>query len=110
MNVVCIGLTMVMLIQTLSAQQSCDSLTGLKLPHSTITSSTMISEGPVAIAGSPGGSAAVIVPARCVVKGTTMPTKDSEIKFGSGYRLPAGTENSDKQGMADGPEQFPHSL
>jgi feruloyl esterase len=80
MNIVCIGLTMGMLIQTLSAQQSCESLTGLKLPHSTITSSTMISEGPVAIAGSPGGNT-VTVPARCVVKGTSRPTKDSEVKF-----------------------------
>src|SRR3984893_4585302 len=81
MNVVCIGLAMWTLIQTLSAQQSCDSLTGLKLPHSTITSSTMISEGPVAIAGCPGGTTTVTVPARCVVKGAARPTKDSEIKF-----------------------------
>src|SRR5207245_6189245 len=38
-------------VQTASAQQSCESLTGLKLPHTTITSSAMIPEGPFAVPG-----------------------------------------------------------
>src|SRR5882724_3263422 len=69
---------MMALVRTLSAQQPCESLTGLKLPHTTITSATVVAEGPV----SPGPNApAVNVPARCVVKGTARPTSDSEIQF-----------------------------
>ena len=52
-------------IQSLSAQQSCESLTSLHLPYTTITSSALLPEAP----------------ARCVVKGVARPTRDSEIKF-----------------------------
>jgi len=69
-------------VQTASAQQSCESLTGLKLPHTTITSSAMIPEGPFAVPGPLRANApTIIVPARCVVKGTARPTSDSEIQF-----------------------------
>ena len=66
--------------QTAAAQQSCESLTGLKLPYATITAAAMIPEGPLAT-----GAAIVtppqIVPARCEVSGVIRPTPDSEIKF-----------------------------
>ena len=66
------------------AQQSCESLTGLKLARTTITSSTIVSAGPFSASAAPGGAGnapAVTVPAHCEVKGVIRPTKDSEIKF-----------------------------
>jgi len=57
------------------ALMTCESLTGLQLPHTTITSSTMVAEGPFS------NTVAVTVPAHCEVKAVTRPTKDSEIKF-----------------------------
>ncbi|HWE51928.1 MAG TPA: tannase/feruloyl esterase family alpha/beta hydrolase [Bryobacteraceae bacterium] len=56
----------------LAAQQSCESLTGLTLPHTTITSAVTV---PAATAMS------MPVPAHCDVKATARPTRDSEIKF-----------------------------
>ena len=52
----------------LFAQQSCESLTNLKLSRTTVTAATMV-------------AAATTVPAHCEVKGTSRPTSDSEIKF-----------------------------
>jgi hypothetical protein len=51
--------------QTLSAQQECESLRSLELPHSTITSAVSVPEGPVW--GGPGGG--IVAPARCAVLG-----------------------------------------
>src|SRR6266581_3247822 len=56
-------------------QKPCESMTGLQLPHTTISSSTMVAEGPFS------DTVAVTVPAHCEVNGITRPTKDSEIKF-----------------------------
>ena len=50
------------------AQQSCESLTGLKLAHTSITSAASV-------------AAAAAIPAHCAVKATARPTSDSEIKF-----------------------------
>jgi len=73
------------LVPTASAdavQQSCESLTSLKLPHTTIVSATVVPEGPLAAGrGGPGAAAPLPVPARCVVKAVARPTSDSEIQF-----------------------------
>jgi len=64
------------------AQQTCDSLINLNLPHTTIASSTVVPEKPFN-ASRPGlpAMAPVMLPAHCEVKAVTKPTSDSEIKF-----------------------------
>jgi len=64
------------------AQQSCESLSTLKLSHTTITSSTVVPEKPFTATrpGTPPGPT-VTLPAHCEVKGVAKPTEDSEIKF-----------------------------
>jgi len=64
------------------AQQSCESLRSLNLPHTTITSSAIAPEKPFTAVrpGLPPGPA-VTLPAHCEVKGVAKPTSDSEIKF-----------------------------
>lgn len=73
-----LGMIVAMVLVSLPvfAQQSCESLTGLKLPRTTITSSTKVSAGPFSAPGP-----AITVPAHCEVKGTIRPSNDSEIKF-----------------------------
>src|SRR5271154_5789832 len=56
-----------------AAQQTCESLVNLKLPHTTITSAATVQATTPRVGG--------MVPAHCSVKGTTRPTSDSEIKF-----------------------------
>ena len=53
---------------TLAAQQPCEDLMKLALPHTTITSAAVVA-----------GTAAI--PAHCDVKATARPTSDSEINF-----------------------------
>ena len=67
----------------LFAQQTCESLTSLKLSRTTITTSTIVPTGPLSAPAGPGGAgnAAMTVPAHCEVKGTVRPSKDSDIKF-----------------------------
>ena len=62
-------------IVVLALAMTCESLTGLQLPHTTITSAATVAAGPLS------DTVAVIGPARCEVKAVTRPTKDSEIKF-----------------------------
>ena len=52
----------------LAAQQPCENLTKLALPHTTVTSAAVVAATPA-------------VPAHCDVKATARPTSDSEIKF-----------------------------
>src|SRR5580698_8791959 len=52
----------------LAAQQPCESLSRLTLPHTTVTSATLV-------------AATDAIPAHCDVKATARPTSDSEIKF-----------------------------
>src|SRR5207247_7080304 len=68
-------IVLVVMSRPLLAQQSCESLSGLKLAHTTITASTLIPAGPLS------NTQALTVPAHCEVKGVIRPTKDSEIKF-----------------------------
>ena len=70
---------MAVMAPVLGAQQPCEQLTDLKLPHTSITSSTLVPEGPFSAPGFNGNSAPVDVPARCVVKAVARPTSDSEI-------------------------------
>jgi feruloyl esterase len=58
----------VLLAWPMAAQQTCESLTGLKLPHTTVTSAATVAATPA-------------IPAHCDVKATARPTGDSEIKF-----------------------------
>jgi feruloyl esterase len=51
-----------------AAQQSCESLAGLRLPHATIAAATSV-------------AATASIPAHCAVQAVTRPTSDSEIKF-----------------------------
>jgi hypothetical protein len=57
------------------AQTPCDALANVQLPHTTITSATMVAAGPLS------NAQRINVPAHCEVKGVTRPTKDSEIQF-----------------------------
>src|SRR4051794_24605409 len=63
-----------------AAQQSCESLTSLKLPYTTVTSAAMVPEGPFTEGGRPNTTPPT-APARCVVKAIARPTSDSEINF-----------------------------
>ena len=84
----------------LGAQQSCEQLMNLKLPHTSITSSILVPEGPFSTSGFNGNSPPVNVPARCVVKGVVRPTSDSEIKFE--LWLPAASWNGKYQQAGNG--------
>ena len=77
-----------LMAQPALAQQQCESLTGLKLAYATITSATMVPEGPLPTPAGRGGAPADrpappanIVPAHCEVKGVIRPSRDSEIQF-----------------------------
>ncbi len=94
------GLAAAMFVPALWAQQPCESLAGLKLAHTAITSSIPVSEGPLSGSNGPGNSPPVVVPARCVVKGVTKPTSDSEIKFE--VWLPAAGWNGKYQQLGSG--------
>ena len=50
------ALTLLCFAQPARAQQSCESLAGLKLPYATITSARMVAEGPFAVTGGQGGA------------------------------------------------------
>jgi feruloyl esterase len=65
---------------TVAAQGACETLASLTLPRTSITSAAVVPEGPIAT-GRAGGPAPIVVPARCVVKGVTKPSSDSEIRF-----------------------------
>ena len=74
-----------------AAQQSCESLTSLKLPYTTVTSAAMVPEGPFTEGARPNTTPPT-APARCVVKAIARPTSDSEIKFEL-WMPPAGAWN-----------------
>ena len=55
-------------IGPMAAQQTCESLAALKLPHTSITAASSV-------------AATAAIPAHCAVQAITRPTSDSEIKF-----------------------------
>jgi feruloyl esterase len=71
------------------AQPACERLASLTVGTATITSSTLVPEGPYVPPARPGAPAAVRadaapqprMPAYCDVRGVIRPTSDSEIKF-----------------------------
>jgi Tannase and feruloyl esterase len=64
------------------AQRSCESLTSLALPNTTITSATSVPAGPFTTPPGPDGKTkTAAVPAFCRVAGVIAPTPDSKIKF-----------------------------
>lgn len=65
-----------------AAQKSCESLSRLSLPGTTITLAKPEPAGPFTPPGPPGGhSKPVTLPAFCRVAGVIKPTTDSDIKF-----------------------------
>jgi len=71
----------------LPAQQACENLTKLALPHTTVTSAAVVA-----------GTAAI--PSHCDVKATARPTSDSEINFE--LWLPASAWNGKYQQVGNG--------
>ncbi|MEO8466405.1 MAG: tannase/feruloyl esterase family alpha/beta hydrolase [Gammaproteobacteria bacterium] len=63
------------------AQRACADLMALNLPYTTITSAAMVPEGPIPQPAIFGNANPIAAPARCEVKVTTRPTKDSEIRM-----------------------------
>ena len=87
------------------AQQSCESLSTLKLSGATVTSAATITAGPLAGPGGPaaavnGPANAATVPAHCEVKLTIRPSNDSEIK--SAVWLPVAGWNGKYQQVGNG--------
>jgi hypothetical protein len=67
-----------------SAQPACDKLANVTVGTATITSATLVPEGPYVPPSRPGAPAAgpqPTLPAHCDVRGVIRPTSDSEIKF-----------------------------
>jgi feruloyl esterase len=88
------------LVQTLFAQQPCERLAALKLPHTTILSAALVPEGPFSTADGSANALVVRVPARCVVQAVARPSLDSEIKFE--VWLPAAGWNGKYQQAGNG--------
>jgi feruloyl esterase len=73
-----------------ASAQSCEALSSLKLPDTTITAATSVAAGafaPPARGGRGGGNAFADLPAFCRVEATLKPSADSDIKVE--YWLPA---------------------
>ena len=65
------------------AQQGCENLLNMKLPHTLITSAMSVPEGAAPVPAAPGAPSAGpgTVPAHCDVRGVIRPSGDSNIKF-----------------------------
>ena len=81
----------------LLAATTCDSLTTLALPHTTITSAELRPAGDFAV---PGAGTIHNVPAFCRVAGAIKPSEDSDIRFE--VWLPATGWNGKFQGVGNG--------
>ena len=73
------GLTVTPSLQAAPAR-TCESLTRLKLPHTTIVSAKALKAGPTTMTTFLG-QMTLDVPARCEVHGISRPSSDSEIGF-----------------------------
>ena len=86
---------------TALGQQSCESVAGLMVPNTTITSAKVMPAGPfTAPPDMLGAIAPVNVPAFCRVTGVIKPTADSEIKFE--LWMPTATWNGKFQQVGNG--------
>ncbi|MEJ2009509.1 MAG: tannase/feruloyl esterase family alpha/beta hydrolase [Acidobacteriota bacterium] len=71
-----------LLAATSFAQQSCESLSRLKLPQTTISMAVSVPAGEFPLPNAlPGNHSSVKVPAFCRVAGVIKPTADSDIRF-----------------------------
>jgi len=88
----------------LAAPASCESLSSLKLPHTTITTSSLVEAGqfspPASSARAPAGTAFASLPAFCRVAATLTPSSDSDIKIE--VWMPASGWNGKFQGVGNG--------
>src|SRR5713101_6483860 len=94
------ALTFVCFAQPARAQQSCESLAGLKLPYATISSAKMVAEGPFALPGAGGGRGTappIMLPAHCEVRGVIKPNADSNIGFAVWLPTPANWNGKYRQ-------------
>ena len=64
-----------------NAQQACADLKDLELPHTTITSASVATEGPIPQPAIFGSTDPIVAPERCEVQAIARPTKDSEIRI-----------------------------
>ena len=86
---------------TVSAAASCESLSALKLPDTTITLAQSVAPGTFSPpAGGAGGQAYATLPAFCRVAATIAPTSDSDIKVE--VWLPASGWNGKYQAVGNG--------
>ena len=69
----------VLLAPMLCAQQPCEKLKNLQLPHTEVTSAVEHPAGSITLGAA--NATPVELPARCIVKAIARPTKDSEIKI-----------------------------
>jgi feruloyl esterase len=83
------------------AAQTCESLSNLKLPHTTITLAVSVPAGEFSGPGAPQGNRSSFkVPAFCRVAGVIRPTPDSDIKFE--VWMPAENWNGKFDGVGNG--------
>jgi hypothetical protein len=83
------------------AQRTCESLSGLKLPDTTIVSAKSVPAGPFTMPASPfGPEHAVPLPAFCRVTGVIKPSADSDIQFE--VWMPASDWNRKFDGVGNG--------
>ena len=89
-------------IEALTAAGSCESLSALKLPDTTITMAQSVAAGAFSppTAGGGGGQAYSTLPAFCRVAATIKPTSDSDIKVE--VWLPASGWNGKYQAVGNG--------
>ena len=79
---------------------SCESLSGLKLPDTTITSAQSVAAGAFQPPAMPGAPAVKDIPAFCRVVAEVKPAKDSDIKLE--VWLPSSGWNGKYQGVGNG--------
>jgi len=65
----------------LAAQQPCETLSTLKLPHTTIVSAGVIPSGTLTVQVPGGQPRSLDAPTRCEIKAISRPSSDSEITF-----------------------------
>ena len=108
-DVILAGMLLTVLTSPASAAVTCESLSSLSLPETTITMAQMVAAGaltlatPLPAAGARGGLAFVSakdLPEFCRVAAITKPSKDSEIKFE--VWMPASNWNGRFMGLGNG--------
>ncbi len=68
-------------VPAMASAEPCEALRDLILPQAVVTSAVTVEAGPFPIQDASGARYTPMLPTRCVVDGTTRPTRDSEIRF-----------------------------